>query len=227
MTGGTDDRWPHPLRRLLPRTFQGRLTIAFVGVVALVLLLVSTLVLNRLDDYFRSQQEADLRARNETVSVYVQSVARDVHVRGARGRGRRHPQSGGRPRPVARVAAAVHRGLPGQGRRRHRLRAHRRQPGAGVRAGHRRPLRDAARGAAARRARPARTPSDRNIHAGRIGESNPYALRITLAEPVHVPGDRHRQRRGGPGRHRPARASGSPCSSRRRSRGGSRRRSGG
>jgi signal transduction histidine kinase len=75
MTGGTEDRWPHPLRRLLPRTFQGRLTVAFVGVVALVLLLVSTLVLNRLDDYFRSQQETDLRARNETVNVYVQSVA--------------------------------------------------------------------------------------------------------------------------------------------------------
>ncbi len=75
MTGGTDDRWPHPLRRLLPRTFQGRLTIAFVGVVALVLLLVSTLVLNRLDAYFRSQQEADLAARNETISVYVESVA--------------------------------------------------------------------------------------------------------------------------------------------------------
>ena len=75
MTVGTDDRWPHPFRRLLPRTFQGRLTIAFVGVVALVLLLVSTLVLNRLDAYFRSQQEADLTARNETISVYVESVA--------------------------------------------------------------------------------------------------------------------------------------------------------
>ena len=75
MTSGTEDRWPHPLRRLLPRTFQGRLTVAFVGVVALVLLLVSTLVLNRLDDYFRSQQEAELRARNDIVGGYVQSVA--------------------------------------------------------------------------------------------------------------------------------------------------------
>ena len=75
MTGGAGDRWPGPLRRLLPRTFQGRLTVAFVGVVALVLLLVSVLVLNRLDDYFTKQQQTDLIARNDTVSVYVQSVA--------------------------------------------------------------------------------------------------------------------------------------------------------
>ncbi len=80
MTSGADDRWPHPLRRLLPRTFQGRLTVAFVSVVALVLLLVSVLVLNRLDDYFRSQQETDLAARNETVSFYVQSVAATYSV---------------------------------------------------------------------------------------------------------------------------------------------------
>ena len=96
MTGGTEDRWPHPMRRLLPRTFQGRLTVAFVGVVALVLLLVSTLVLNRLDDYFRSQQETDLAVANETVSVYVQSVAATYTFGGAGGRGGRHPESGGR-----------------------------------------------------------------------------------------------------------------------------------
>ena len=75
MTGSAGDRRPGPLRRLLPRTFQGRLTVAFVGVVALVLLLVSVLVLNRLDDYFTKQQQTDLKARNDTVSVYVQSVA--------------------------------------------------------------------------------------------------------------------------------------------------------
>jgi signal transduction histidine kinase len=68
-------RWPKPLRRLVPRTFQGRLTVAFVGVVALVLLLVSILVLNRLDDYFTSQQAADLHIRNNTVGVYVQAIA--------------------------------------------------------------------------------------------------------------------------------------------------------
>lgn len=73
---GAKRRWPDPLRRLLPRTFQGRLTVAFVGVVALVLLLVSALVLNRLDDYFTSQQKADLELRTETVGVYVQGIAR-------------------------------------------------------------------------------------------------------------------------------------------------------
>lgn len=75
MADGRDRRRSNPLRRLVPRTFQGRLTVAFVGVVALVLLLVSVLVLNRLDDYFTSQQAADLAIRNNTVGVYVQAVA--------------------------------------------------------------------------------------------------------------------------------------------------------
>lgn len=63
------------MRRLLPRTFQGRLTVAFVGVVALVLLLVSVLVLNRLDDYFTNQQKADLELRTDAVGVYVTALA--------------------------------------------------------------------------------------------------------------------------------------------------------
>ena len=46
----------------MPRTFQGRLTVAFVAVIALTLLLVFGIVLNRLDDYFANQQEADLDA---------------------------------------------------------------------------------------------------------------------------------------------------------------------
>jgi signal transduction histidine kinase len=59
----------------MPRTFQGRLTLAFVAVIALTLLLVSVLVLNRLDDYFTSQQTADLLSREDTVAAVVQSVA--------------------------------------------------------------------------------------------------------------------------------------------------------
>ena len=59
----------------MPRTFQGRLTIAFVAVIALTLSLVSVLVLNRLDDYFAQQQDADLRERSTTVSGYVQAAA--------------------------------------------------------------------------------------------------------------------------------------------------------
>jgi signal transduction histidine kinase len=66
------------VRRLMPRTFQGRLTIAFIAVIALTLSLVSMLVLNRLDDYFAKQQIADLGERLTTVSGYVQRTARDV-----------------------------------------------------------------------------------------------------------------------------------------------------
>ena len=61
----------------MPRTFQGRLTVAFIAVIALTLSLVSMLVLNRLDDYFVSQQKADLGERSTTVSGYVQGVARE------------------------------------------------------------------------------------------------------------------------------------------------------
>ena len=66
----------------MPRTFQGRLTIAFIAVIALTLSLVSMLVVNRLDDYFAKQQRADLLERLVTVSGYIQSTAHDV-ARGA------------------------------------------------------------------------------------------------------------------------------------------------
>jgi signal transduction histidine kinase len=59
----------------MPHTFQGRLTIAFVAVIALTLALTAILVLNRLDDYFTSQQTADLEVRSETVGGYVQALA--------------------------------------------------------------------------------------------------------------------------------------------------------
>jgi signal transduction histidine kinase len=61
----------------MPRTFQGRLTIAFVAVIALTLILVTALVLNRLDDYFTDQQNADLAVRSKTVSGYLQALAED------------------------------------------------------------------------------------------------------------------------------------------------------
>jgi signal transduction histidine kinase len=59
------------LRRLAPRTFQARLTLAFVGVVALTLALVTVFVINRLDDAFTKQQQAELRARASIVAEYV------------------------------------------------------------------------------------------------------------------------------------------------------------
>ncbi|MEP6640049.1 MAG: HAMP domain-containing sensor histidine kinase [Chloroflexota bacterium] len=58
----------------MPRTFQGRLTGAFLAVVALTLLLVTVLVINRLDDYFTSQQRADLDQRAATVNAYIKGL---------------------------------------------------------------------------------------------------------------------------------------------------------
>src|SRR6185437_2606878 len=55
------------LRRLTPRTFQARLTIAAVGVVALTLTIASVAVVNRVDDYFYQQTKVDLSARATTV----------------------------------------------------------------------------------------------------------------------------------------------------------------
>jgi signal transduction histidine kinase len=59
----------------VPRTFQARLTLAFVGVVALTLGLVSVFVLNRLDDYFTQQQAAEVRARAELVAAFIDDRA--------------------------------------------------------------------------------------------------------------------------------------------------------
>jgi signal transduction histidine kinase len=69
---------PGRLRRLAPRTFQGRLTGAFLFVVTLTLALVTVLVINRLDDYFTSQQLADLAQRAKSVETYVTAVADDT-----------------------------------------------------------------------------------------------------------------------------------------------------
>jgi signal transduction histidine kinase len=66
---------PARIRRLGPKTLQGRLTLGFAGVVALTLLLVTVFVLNRLDDEFQQQQLADLNARTELVARFVDGVA--------------------------------------------------------------------------------------------------------------------------------------------------------
>ena len=66
--------WLRRLRRLKPRTFQARLSVAFVTVIALTLAVVSIFVVNRLDDYFTRQQEADLKERLTTVSAFVRSI---------------------------------------------------------------------------------------------------------------------------------------------------------
>ena len=60
---------------LAPKTFQGRLTLAFVAVVAVTLGLVGLLVVNRLGAYFDQQQDADLEARASSVAQYVILIA--------------------------------------------------------------------------------------------------------------------------------------------------------
>jgi signal transduction histidine kinase len=60
---------------LAPRTFQGRLTLAFVAVVAVTLGLVGLLVVNRLGAYFDQQQADDLTARARGVAQYVILIA--------------------------------------------------------------------------------------------------------------------------------------------------------
>ena len=69
---------------MAPRTFQARLTLAFVGVVALTLALVSVLVVNRLDDYFTQQQVAELQGRATLVKTFVDvNLARPEVTHGA------------------------------------------------------------------------------------------------------------------------------------------------
>ena len=73
-------RFRRLVRKLTPRTFQARLTLAFVGVVALTLVLVSFFVINRLDDYFNRQQGAELEARARLVATFVESAIDDATI---------------------------------------------------------------------------------------------------------------------------------------------------
>jgi signal transduction histidine kinase len=59
----------------MPRTFQARLSLAFVMLIGLTIGLVSVFVLNRLDDYFSRQQQTDLQERHAMVSAFVRSIA--------------------------------------------------------------------------------------------------------------------------------------------------------
>ncbi|HSK52251.1 MAG TPA: HAMP domain-containing sensor histidine kinase, partial [Clostridia bacterium] len=61
-------------RALAPRTFQGRLTVALVLLIAVTLTLVWLLVVNRLDDYFTRQQQSDLELRAQTVADSVAAL---------------------------------------------------------------------------------------------------------------------------------------------------------
>ena len=61
--------------RLVPRSFRARLTLTVVALVAAVLLVVSAIVVNRLDAYFAEQEEGALTARTLEVGSIVVFVA--------------------------------------------------------------------------------------------------------------------------------------------------------
>ncbi|MEO8272777.1 MAG: HAMP domain-containing sensor histidine kinase [Chloroflexota bacterium] len=68
------------IENLAPKTFQGRLTLAFVAIVAMTLGLVGLLVVNRLGAYFDQQQDADLEARASSVAHYVILIAESTNT---------------------------------------------------------------------------------------------------------------------------------------------------
>ena len=72
-------RWEvHPPRPSVPRSFQNRLTIAFLGIVALTLALVAPVVVNRLDDFFRQQEEQALQTHAEATAAILERFIVDT-----------------------------------------------------------------------------------------------------------------------------------------------------
>src|SRR5262245_9114144 len=67
-------RFLRPIRASVPTSFQSRLTYAFVGVVALTLALVSPVVINRFDDYFREQEAQNLFVRRITTAAFISTL---------------------------------------------------------------------------------------------------------------------------------------------------------
>jgi len=61
-----------PFSRALPRTFQGRLSLAFVAVVAIAVGIVSVLTVFVLDTDLRQQEQTNLEARARAVAAVVQ-----------------------------------------------------------------------------------------------------------------------------------------------------------
>ncbi len=77
-------RWEvHPPRPSVPRSFQSRLTIAFVAVVAVTLGLISPVIINRLDDFFRQQEEQGLRLHAYATAVVLERFISDEAGSGA------------------------------------------------------------------------------------------------------------------------------------------------
>ena len=176
----------------MPRTFQGRLTVAFVAVVALTLLLVAVLVINRLDAYFRP---AAGRPRVALASRRAQYVSRVAEAPAPDGRSSR-PDGTVDPR-VAEAARGRER--PAASSRTRSARPTSRS-GSACRADGEDAAscpRPTARSVAACRPRPAPgqkqervRPERRTVEAAR--PVAPYAVEVTLSNPYTFRGDGHR-----------------------------------
>lgn len=72
---GESRRWEvRPPRPSVPRSFQSRLTIAFVALVAVTLGLITPVIINRLDDFFRNQEEAALRVHAQATATLLEQI---------------------------------------------------------------------------------------------------------------------------------------------------------
>ncbi len=69
-------------RRFVPRSLQARLTFGFVGVVALTLVLVLVLAINRIGDYFAAQEQQNLTTRSTAVAnILITFIEREAASR--------------------------------------------------------------------------------------------------------------------------------------------------
>ena len=202
-----------PPRRPVPQSFQTRLTLAFTGVVALTLVLVAPVVVWRLDDYFRQQEEQRLQTRADATAAAARRArsptrSRDdrpvVRVDSTSGtltlnptRRRRCSTDGGLPRahrePVAQADVEVEFG-PARRRHGRRLRPSTPNPAPLVRrpAPTSRPSR--ARPRIRRSAPRSRRPGGRPTRADwglEVRLSNPYTCRATTLADDHRPAARH------------------------------------
>jgi len=71
------------LRRILPRTFRARLTLAFAAVVAIALALVLAALPRLLDDYFQQQEQKSLASRASIMAPLIQLQLRNALALGS------------------------------------------------------------------------------------------------------------------------------------------------
>ena len=180
----------------MPRTFQGRLTVAFVAVIALTLVLVTVLVVNRLDDYFARPAEGGPRRRAESGRRRT-SRRTSAEAAAPDSRRGRTPTTWSIPasprRSPIRRSSASHRGHARPGRRHHPVRPARRPSARASISSRRSTARSGSRAegapAAGQSREPATVPYSTRDPAGDVVRASTRS-QVTLVESVHVPGDR-------------------------------------